>query len=336
MIKETYDFYSPFNFKLYNLNPKIQYQLDLLASHDLLTRKHSENVANLVYRLCEYLHCSYKFTFYCTCCAFLHDIGKLFIPLDILTKPDSLSEDEFEIMKTHTTLGYDLCYKDLELRPYADGALYHHESLNGTGYPNGVTKKDIPYMAQILRVADEYDALVSKRHYKTHINISEALKILIKDAQVEEYAKTIALDQLSKDSKLGKINPKVLKKLFKVVIDDTMYEIACIKEYVSHLSNEVDRLKLIDSFNTKMNSTTKDKKRTYYLNGMKELLKKGETTENYKKVLEDYITAIDNKKFMINKLYDEIKIIKKLKVQEKRTLIRLYLSKTLKSPHLCS
>lgn len=314
MIKETYDFYSPFNFKLRNLNPKIQYQLDLLASHDLITRKHSENVANLVYRLCEYLHCNYKFTLYCTCCAYLHDIGKLFIPLEILTKPGQLTEEEFEIMKNHTKLGYDLCYNDLELRPYAGGALFHHEALNGSGYPNGVTKKDIPYMAQILRVADEYDALVSKRHYKTHVNISQTLKILIKEAQGEEYAKSIALDQLSKDSKLGKINAKVLKKLFKVVIDDTMYEIACIKEYVSHLLNEVERLKLIDKFNEKMLSAKKDKKKEYYLSGVKALLKKGETLDNYEKVLEEYKEAVESKKFMINKLYDEIKIINKLKV----------------------
>lgn len=314
MIKETYDFYSPFNFKLYNLNPKIQYQLDLLASHDLITRKHSENVANLVYRLCQYLHCNSKFTLYCTCCAYLHDIGKLFIPLKILTKPCELTEDEFAIMKNHTKLGYDLCYKDLQLRQYADGALYHHEALNGTGYPNGVTKKNIPYMAQILRVADEYDALVSKRHYKTHVNISQTLKILIKEAQSEEHTKTIALDQLSEDSKLGKINPKVLKKLFRVVIDDTMYEIACIKEYVSHLLNEIERLKLIDKFNNKMLSVKKEKKKEYYLNGIKVLFKKGETLENYEKVLEEYKTTVENKKFMINKLYDEIGIIKKLKV----------------------
>lgn len=314
MIKENYNFYSPFNFKLYNLNPKVQYQLDLLASHDLITRKHSENVANLVYRLCEYLHCNSRFIVYCTTCAFLHDIGKLFIPLEILTKPDTLTPEEFETMKTHTTLGYDLCYNDLSLRPYVAGTLYHHESLNGTGYPNGVTKKDIPYVAQIIRVADEYDAIVSKRQYKTHINISETLKELIKDTRPEEYLKTIALDQLSKDSKLGKINPKILKKLFKVVIDDTMYEIYCIKEYISHLQNELERLKLIDNFNNKMLTAKSDKKREYYLNGMKELLERGETLENYKQILNEYNTAIDNKKFMVAKLYDEIKLIKKLKV----------------------
>lgn len=314
MKKEVYDFYSPFNFKLYNLDHKIQYQLDLLASHDLMTRQHSENVANLVYRICGYLHCNSKFTLYCTTCAFLHDIGKLFIPLEILAKPAALTDEEFEIMKTHTTIGYDICHQDLNLRAFADGALYHHEALNGTGYPNGITKKDIPYSAQIIRVADEYDAIVSKRHYKTHINISATLKILIKEARPEENLKSVALDQLSKESKIGKINPKILKVLFKVVIDDIMYEISCIKEYLSHLSNETERLKLIDSFNRKMILAKNDKKRKYYLNGMNELFSKGENIENYKQILEEYYTAIENKKFTIAKLYDEINIIKKLKV----------------------
>ncbi len=314
MINEKYDFYSPFNFKLENLEPKIKYHLDLLASHDLITRKHSENVANLVYRICGYLHCNDAYTIYCTSCAYLHDIGKLFIPLEILAKPDELTSDEFETMKTHTTLGYNLCYKDLKLRPYAEGALYHHEALNGTGYPNGVTKKQIPYMAQILRVADEYDALVTKRQYKTHIDISKTLKVLIKDARPEEHIKTIALDQLSTDSKLGKINPKILKVLFKVVIDDTTYEIACIKEYVSHIENELSRLKLIDNFYNKMLSAKTEKKRNYFLNGMKELFAKGENEQNFKNIMNEYQQAMDRKKFSISKLYDEIKLIKKLKI----------------------
>ncbi len=314
MSKVTYDFYSPFNFKLRNLEPKIQYQLDLLASHDLVTRKHSENVANLVYRLCEYLKCDLKFMFYCTTCAYLHDIGKLFIPLEILAKPSALTDEEFKIMQTHTTLGYNLCYNDTTLRPYAIGALYHHESLNGSGYPNGVAKKDIPYAAQIIRVADEYDAMVSKRQYKTHVNISETLKMLVKEATPEERPTSVALDQLTEDAKLGKINFKVLKALFKVVIDDIVYEIDCIKDYLSHLLNESERLKLIDDFHAKMITSKTEKKRDYYLNGMKELFAKGENEENYKEVLEDYLTAIDNKKFTISKLYDEIKIIKKLKL----------------------
>ena len=83
-------------------------------------------------------------------------------------------------MKTHTTLGYQLCLKDKALRPYYAGPYYHHEALDGTGYPQGLLKKDIPYEAQIIRVADEFDAIVSKRQYKSHIDISDALKIIIR------------------------------------------------------------------------------------------------------------------------------------------------------------
>ena len=67
-----------------------------------------------------------------------------------------------------------------ELREFSDGPYYHHEALNGSGYPQGLTKKDIPYSAQIIRVADEYDALVTKRQYTTHVDISKTLKQLIK------------------------------------------------------------------------------------------------------------------------------------------------------------
>ena len=162
MYTEKFDFYSPVNLKVYNLDQTMKYQLDVLGNMDFFTRRHSENVGKLVCRLCEHLHLGQRFTIYCTICGYLHDIGKLFIPPEILQKPGKLTDEEFEIMKTHTTLGYEMCIKDLKLRPYAIGALDHHEALNGTGYPNGLTKKDIPYEAQIIRVADEYDDIVTK------------------------------------------------------------------------------------------------------------------------------------------------------------------------------
>ena len=136
MKNEKFDFYSPINLKSYNLDKTMRYQLDILGNLDFFTRRHSENVANLVCRICEYFHFNKKFTIYCTICAYLHDIGKLFIPSKILNKPDRLTEEEFEIMKTPTNKGYEMCMKDLKLRPYAIGALDHHEALNGSGYPN--------------------------------------------------------------------------------------------------------------------------------------------------------------------------------------------------------
>ena len=310
MKNEKFDFYSPINLKSYNLDKTMRYQLDILGSLDHFTRKHSENVANLVCRICEYLHCSTKFTIYCTICAYLHDIGKIFIPLEILNKPDRLTDEEFEIMKTHTTKGYELCMKDLKLRPYAVGPLDHHEALNGSGYPNGITK--IPMEAQIIRVADEYDAIVTKRQYTTHVNISETLKDLIKDAQPDP--KFVALDHLAQNSKVGKINKRVLRVLFKVVIDDILYEISCLYEYLDYLKENIKRLNLISKYDDKMQEAKTDKKKNYYREGMKMLFQVDENFNNYKQVFQDYKNALEIRTDRIDKLYKEIKIIKKLEV----------------------
>ena len=191
----TFDFYNTTNLKAYNLNDTMRYQLAILDRMDPITKKHSENVANLVCRICEYKGFNWQATIHATMNAYLHDVGKLAIPPEILHKPAALTDEEYAVMKTHTTKGYEICMKDINLRPYANGALYHHEALNGSGYPNGVTKKNLPYVAQIIRVADEYDAITSKRQYATHINISETLKLLIKDARPEAHLKSVALDR---------------------------------------------------------------------------------------------------------------------------------------------
>ncbi len=310
----TIDFYNSTNLKSYNLDAIMKYQLSMLDRLDVFTRRHSENVANLVCRICEYLHYKKPFTIHATICAYLHDIGKLFIPKEILNKPGALTEEEYEIMKTHTTLGYEMCMKDLKLRPYAEGALYHHEALNGSGYPNGLTKKDIPYIAQIIRVADEYDAIVTKRQYTTHINISETLKELIKDAQPTDYIKTVALDSLKENYKVGKINAKALKALFKVVIDDTLYEISCVMEYIDYLAEQIKRLEKIEKYALKSQKTKKEKEKQYYQEGMKMLFSNGENFDNYEKILSEYREAIILRQDVKEKLYEEIKIIKKLRI----------------------
>lgn len=295
-MNNAFDFYDKTNLKSYNLDKNMRYQLDMLDRLDVFTRKHCENVASLTCRLCEYLHCNKGFTEYCTICAYLHDIGKLFIPPEVLQKPGKLTDEEYATMKTHTTLGYNMCMKDLKLRPYAAGTIYHHEALNGSGYPQGLTKKDIPYEGQIIRVADEYDAIVSKRQYKSHIGISDTLKILIENCQA------------------GKNNPIIVKKLFKVVIDDIEYEIYATQSYVEELQNELKRFEQIEKYKEKMVKAKKDKDKSYYFEGIKMLLKNNETIENYSSIYEEYKKAYETRKAMIDNLYKEIKIIKKLKV----------------------
>lgn len=302
MMKDEFDFYSKTSLKSYNLNESMRYQLAMLDQLDVFTRAHCENVANITCRLCEYLKCSKDFTVYCTTCAYLHDLGKLFIPPSVLQHPGKLSEEQFKIMRTHTTLGYEMCMKDPKLRKYAAGTIYHHEALDGSGYPNGVKKKDIPIEGQIIRVADEYDAIVSKRQYKSHVDISDTLKILIEDAKPKH------------GFGYGKINKTVLKALFKVVIDDVELEIYHVEKYIDALKEDISRLKQVVIFKKQMDKAKSQKKKDYYAEGIRILTKKGELPENCEAALEDYKNSLNIKKAAAKKLHSEIRKIKFLRV----------------------
>lgn len=303
-MKEEFDFYSKTNINSYNLNESMRYQLGLLDSLDAFTRKHCENVANLTCRLCEYLHLNKGFIIYCTTCAYLHDVGKMFIPPEVLQKPGALTDEEYKIMQKHAVLGYKLCMEDPKLREYSAGAKFHHEALNGTGYPEGLTKKDIPLEGQIIRVADEYDAIVSKRQYKSHVGISDTLKMLIEEAEPNN----------PKKPRSGKMNPKVVSALLKVVIDDIIYEINCVYDYVKYLEEQIDRLNQIDKYKTKYDKTNRQSQKEYIELCMKSLFKDTENVENYKDVLEEYKVAYEKRKEIIDNLMKEMKIIKKLRV----------------------
>lgn len=303
---EGFDFYSPTNLKSYNLNESMRYQLNVLSTLDVFTRRHSENVANITSKLCKQLHLSKSFTIYCTLCAYLHDIGKTFIPAEILQKNTRLTDEEFEIMKTHTTIGYKMCMKDSKLAPYAAGALYHHESLDGSGYPNSLTKKDIPYEAQIIRVADEYDAMVSKRQYKSHIDISDTLEILVKKT------KPSPTETKSKLNDCGKMDPKIVRALLKIVKVDIEYEISCVYEYIDYLKKQIKRLENIKKWHEEMTQFSNQKDRDYYLSIIRQTFDTNENLDNYRTILDEYKNAYQIRKSKIDSLYTEIDRVKKI------------------------
>ena len=220
----------------------------------------------------------------------------MFIPPSILQKPSRLTDEEYEIIKTHTTIGYKMCMNDVNLRPYAAGPKSHHEALNGTGYPEGIKGDAIPIEAQIIRVADEFDAIVSKRQYKSHVGIIDTLKILIENAHN------------------GKNNVPATKALKKVVIDDTINEISCAFDYLDYLKDNIKRLTQVKKYYDKMNSSNSEKQKNYYLEGMKMLFGKGETVDNFEGILDEYKKALVNKETQIDKLNSELKEIRKLKI----------------------
>ena len=313
---EEFDFYNKTSLKSYNLNETMRYQLSRLDTLDVFTRKHSESVANITCRLCEHLKLNPTFTVYCTTCAYLHDIGKMFVPHEVLQKNGKLTSEEYEIMKSHAIKGYDICMADPLLKPYANGALYHHEALNGTGYPHGVTINDIPLEGQIIRVADEYDAIVNKRQYKSHIGISDTLKILVENATPVPAKPEENLDKkmVKIRKKYGKINKKILAQLFKIVIADTEYEIKCIKEYVAFLEQQIQRLQMLKSYHEKYQMAMRDEDKRLFAENIKKLFSTGETLENYNNILEDYKNAYNVRNEKINNLYNEINVIKHLKI----------------------
>ena len=115
----------------------------------------------------------------------LHDIGKVGIPDAILLKPGKLTPAEFEIMKTHTILGFDTLSQVQKrythnsfLKMGMEIAKYHHEKWDGTGYPEGLSGEKIPLSARIMALADVYDALRSKRVYKEAFSHEESCAII--------------------------------------------------------------------------------------------------------------------------------------------------------------
>ena len=135
--------------------------------------------------------------------AITHDVGKIAIPDAILGKPGKLTPEEYEVMKTHTVQGELMLERIPQLREHVayhyacDIARHHHERWDGRGYPDGLKGDEISPWAQIVSLADVYDALVSKRVYKAAFAREEALSMI-------------------REGKCGVFNPDLLEKFFRV------------------------------------------------------------------------------------------------------------------------
>lgn len=149
----------------------------------------------------------------------LHDVGKIVVSDTILLKPGRLTDEEFEIMKTHTTEGGKIINSillgiesDDKVKIARDIAKNHHEKWNGKGYPEGLKGEEIPLSARIMSVADVFDALISKRCYKKAFPVSEAFDIIEEDSGVQ-------FDPVVVEAFL-KLRPKIEKYLEKQRIEE--------------------------------------------------------------------------------------------------------------------
>ncbi len=166
-----------FDEKTKNYEESIYSFVDIMERRDSYTAGHSKRVANYAFLIAKKLNFSEDDLKLIYRAGMLHDIGKIEIPDALLLKPESLTEGEYKLIKKHPKVGAEL----LSREPFFDLAsivLHHHEHYDGSGYPYGLKGNEIPFLSQIISIADVYDAVTTNRAYREAMSKKEALKII--------------------------------------------------------------------------------------------------------------------------------------------------------------
>ncbi|OQY08358.1 MAG: hypothetical protein B6I29_05590 [Marinitoga sp. 4572_148] len=166
--------------KIENIYFKFAEKLASVAEgHDDITGKHIYRVGEISAFLAEKMGYDEKFVEKIRKFAPLHDIGKIYVPYEILNKEGKLTEEEFNEIKKHTNYSLKLLSDDKYFETALNIALYHHENCDGSGYPYGLKCDEIPVEAAIVKIADIYDALRAKRSYKKAFSHETSIKIIL-------------------------------------------------------------------------------------------------------------------------------------------------------------
>lgn len=157
-------------------NKTISLILQTLNQADSKEKRHSENVSKIAVKIGELLNLNQQTLKEIELAGLMHDIGKIAINNEVLTKFGIFSESEMIEIRRHPEIGYHILKSVDEYAPLAECALSHHERWDGTGYPRGLKQDEIPFIARIIQIADAFDAMTSFRSYKETLSIQEALE----------------------------------------------------------------------------------------------------------------------------------------------------------------
>lgn len=293
-IKRKFDLYTTDVLKVYNLNRDIRYQISLLDSLDLRLSKHSENVANIANRICNYLNLNQRFIEYVATCAYIHDIGKLYIPRSIAKKTvKELDDVELLEYKKHCDIGYNICRKNNILREFLAGPYYHHEKLDGSGFPQGLKEKNIPFEARIIAVANMYEHLLND--------------------DGKPGSKFQILKEMRK-ARIGKVIDKVVfKALVKAIRDEVEYEIYNMNTYIFALKKEEDRYRKALRHYNLSRKTNNPEKEQYHKEYSKGYLTSNEIPEDSAQYLKNTIETYNLKREELAELRRELILIKRFR-----------------------
>ena len=178
--------------------------LKTIDAKDNYTGNHSKRVARYCERLANYINLDKPTIDTLKMAANFHDIGKIGIPDEVLSKTSKLTDDEYEIIKTHSVIGANILSVSDVFSDIANIVKCHHERIDGKGYPLGLTGNEIPFLSKIISIADTFDAMTTKRSYKEVMDLDYALSELerVKGTQLdaELTAKFIELINQDKDN----------------------------------------------------------------------------------------------------------------------------------------
>ena len=152
-----------------------------MEAKDPNTKGHSERVAEITYALADEMGYDSQKCNNIRCIALMHDCGKIAIPVNILQKPAKLTDEEYETIKRHTTVGGEMLRDFTSIKDMSMGALYHHERYDGKGYPHGLKGEEIPLIARMICVADSLDAMNSNRCYRPKLTKEVIIDELVKN-----------------------------------------------------------------------------------------------------------------------------------------------------------
>jgi PAS domain S-box-containing protein/putative nucleotidyltransferase with HDIG domain len=156
----------------------------IVEARDPYTAGHQQRVAKLACAIAQEIRLPKKRVEAIRMAALIHDVGKIHIPAEILSKPGRLTETEFSLVKAHPQVAYDIL-KTVEFPwPVCQDVLQHHERLDGSGYPQGLSGKDILLGARILAVADVVEAMSSHRPYRPSLGIDKALEEIAQNKDI--------------------------------------------------------------------------------------------------------------------------------------------------------
>ena len=188
--------------------------ISTVEAKDEYTSSHSERVRELSVEISKHLGLSETTLMQVDTAAYLHDIGKVGIPDTVLFKPGRLTDEEYEIMKTHAAIGADIIAKADSMSEISEIIRHHHERYDGKGYPDGLSGTDIPMISRIIAIADSIDAMTTDRCYRKAFNLDYAKSEIEKNLgrMYDPAIGQIALDHWIEIERIVNSGPAVLSE----------------------------------------------------------------------------------------------------------------------------